>query len=160
MDRRKGNAAWTSNGHALESERIYIRIPPLSEYVRVVRNAADTVADLIHLPASDRAAMKLAVGEACNNAVIHSTALSPTTSAWVEVILHITSEALEIDVINPGTGFHPRQAARMPAPEAMAEQGRGIPLMEMLMDAVTYESRGGYTIVHMRRLRPVFPPTH
>jgi serine/threonine-protein kinase RsbW len=153
MDRRDCDAARIMDG-VVDGEHVCVCIPPLTEYVRVARNVADTVSDMIDLSPEDRAAVKLAVGEACNNAVIHSVPLPPATFAWVEVVLRVTAEALEIEVINPGAGFHPNRSARMPAPEAMMEQGRGLPLMEMLMDTVAYESRGKHTVVRMRLLRP------
>jgi serine/threonine-protein kinase RsbW len=144
----------------MAGERVCLRIPPLTEYVRVARNAADTIADMINLSLDDRAAVKLAVGEACNNAVIHSTPIPPAAHGWVEVVLHVTADALEIEVINPGAGFRPERAARtMPPPEEMTEQGRGIPLMELLMNSVVYESRGGHTIVRMRLSRTSTPTT-
>ena len=43
-------------------------------------------------------------------------------------------------------------------PEALTESGRGIPLMERMMDTVEYESRAGRIIVHLRKMRPKETP--
>jgi len=138
---------------------VCLRIPPQTAYIRVAREVADFVSEILQLAPDDRAAIKLAVGEACNNAVLHAHLASYTASAAVEVVFRITEEALEVDVANPRGRFRslPHTTA-MPDPEALTEAGRGIPLMERMVDSVEYELRAGRVIVHLRKIRPKITP--
>jgi anti-sigma regulatory factor (Ser/Thr protein kinase) len=46
----------------------------------------------------------------------------------------------------------------MPDAESLAEHGRGMALMEMVMDSVQYLSDNGNTVVRMRKNRPAAAP--
>src|SRR5262245_23548224 len=81
---------------------VCLRIPPQTAYIRVAREVADSVSEILQLAPDDKAAIKLAVGEACNNAVLHARPAPYGASAAVEVVFRITEEALEVDVANPG----------------------------------------------------------
>ncbi len=78
----------------------------------------------------------------------------------MRVTCRLRDDALEIDVANGGNGFHPTAPAGMPRAETLAEHGRGLALMEMMMDAVEYLWEDGNTIVRMRKkgvAQPLFP---
>ena len=132
-------------------EQIRLRIPGAAEHVAVARNAVDAVSEGLHLSPDARAAIKLAVGEACDNAVRYAK----RPGAPVVVIYRAGRDVLEIDVRNRGNGFHPFSPVRMPPAEALAEHGRGLALIELLMDDVEYLSERGNTIVRMRLARSV-----
>lgn len=136
-----------------ETEVVQVRIPGLSEYISVARQAVDAVGEQIRLSRDDRAAVKLAVGEACNNAVFHARSNAANGVGWVMVACQVAPDALVIDVTNQGNGFHPTAAVRMPAAEELRESGRGMALMEMLMDSVEYFSHHGNTMVRMCKRR-------
>ncbi len=157
------NAAAGAEAERAET-KIQVEIPALHEYIGIARDAVDAFGEQLHFPPDARAAIKLAVGEACNNAVIHpalvtapSEAMSNSESSVVVAPIVIAAradgDALEIDVTNRGNGFHPVLGGAMP--DADAEHGRGIALMEMLMDSVEYLSVNGNTMVRLRkRIRP------
>ena len=140
-----------------DEDVIRLQIPGTLEYVSVARHAIDAVGEQLQMPPEDRMALKLAVGEACNNAVLH--AQSGTNPAegrlarCVVVACRVQPDALEIDVTNQGNGFHPEGAALMPVAEDLEEHGRGMALMEAVMDSVEYLSDNGNTLVRMRKLR-------
>lgn len=142
-----------SERQTLQPGTVQVTIPGLPQYIGVARQAVDAVSENLQLSADDRMAVRLAVGEACNNAVFHSSLPHPDSAIGrVVVACRVLPDALEIDVENDGNGYHPTSAGHsMPGP--FAEHGRGVPLMEMLMDSVEYLSRCGNTIVRMRKLR-------
>jgi len=93
--------------------------------------------------------IELALHEALANAVIHGCRKDP--SKEVEVCVSCDqSRGLLIVVRNPGPGFDP---ASIPNPtigqNVFSEHGRGIYLVNQLMDEVHFE-RGG-TEIHMRK---------
>lgn len=156
----------TSGGSATATECVQVSIPGLPQFIGVARQAVDAVGEQLRLSADDRMAVRLAVGEACNNAVFHSRPRSvPAAEAKeaeetlgqgigrVVVACRISPEALEIDVANDGqAAFRPREEpGRMP--DALSESGRGMALMEMLMDSVEYLADKGCTVVRLRKLR-------
>ena len=137
-----------------DNEVICLQIPGDTEYVGIARHAVDAVGEQISLPADARMAVKLAVGEACNNAVKYAK-LDGVEARPVSVACRVQPDALEIDVTNHGNGFHPEAPAEMPAAEALEEHGRGLALMQMMMDSVEFLSINGNTTVRMRKNRPM-----
>jgi len=142
---------------------VEVRIPGLAAYIGVARTAVDTVSEQLHFSSDARSAVKLAVGEACNNAVLyahgddspHDRVCAAIEAPTVLVSCRVVRGALEIDVMNEGNGFHPQPGhATMPEPKAMSEHGRGLALIEMMMDSVQYLTHNGCTVVRMRKLRP------
>ena len=132
----------------LYNQFIRVQIPSALEHIEIARYAVDVVGEQIHLSQDARAAVKLAVGEACNNAVLHAM---PAAGASVIVDCRVQEDALEIDVTNCGNGFHPRPHAEMPPAEALDEHGRGRALIELMMDSVEYLCDNGNTVVRMRK---------
>ena len=51
-----------------DEDVIRVQVPGALEYIAIVRRAVDAVGEQIHLAPGARAAVELAVGEACNNA--------------------------------------------------------------------------------------------
>jgi serine/threonine-protein kinase RsbW len=134
------------------NEILRLRIPGAAEHIAIARSAVDAVGEGLHLSDEARMAVRLAVGEACANAVRHAKGSGPSGGPVV-VVCRAGADTLEIDVRNRGNGFHPGSRATMPPPEALAEQGRGRALMELLMDSVEYLSVQGDTVVRMRKRR-------
>ena len=136
---------------------VCVHIPSKTVFIPIARQTVDALSEQLKLPESDRAAVKLAVGEACNNAVLHSRAPRPGVFPVVTVACRVLPEMLEIDVTNQGNGFHPAPGKVMPDAELLSESGRGMALMEMMMDSVEYLSVHGNTVVRMRKRRPDIP---
>ena len=94
-------------------------------------------------------AIELAVQEAIANAVIHGCAEDPTRSVHVSVACD-EERGMLIMVRDPGPGFDPRE---IPSPlrgeNLYADGGRGIYLINQLMDEVHYEKGG--TEIWMRK---------
>ena len=116
--------------------------------------AAQAVEDLgqrVAFPRDTLAEVKLAVVEACLNALEYGAG-----DIVVELAAHRRNGGswLEVDVVDHGPGFNP---SGVPAPaleaklRAPRKRGWGIELMRHLMDEVEISSRPGYTRVRMIR---------
>lgn len=97
----------------------------------------------------DESAVELALREALNNAVIHGNGADP--NKLVEIRCRCErGKGVWLIVRDQGTGFDP---SAVPSPLTqqglLAEHGRGIHLMKLMMDEVSFE-RGG-SEVHMRK---------
>jgi serine/threonine-protein kinase RsbW len=93
--------------------------------------------------------IETALREALANAIVHGCKTDPRKQIQCSVACD-ESRGMLIVVRDPGTGFDP---AALPSPtqgqNVYSEHGRGIYLINLLMDEVRYE-RGG-TEIHMRK---------
>ena len=97
----------------------------------------------------DEFAVELALREALNNAVIHGNRLEP--NKLVEI--HCRCErgkGVWLTVRDEGTGFDPSAVPSPLTPGGLAaEHGRGLHLMKLMMDEVSFKCGGSE--VHMRK---------
>lgn len=96
--------------------------------------------------------IEIAVREALANAVIHGNVKSPRKRVIVSCRCSLGGE-VSITVRDEGQGF---DHLMLPDPtdqeNLLLTHGRGIRLMQALMDEVTFEERG--TVVRMRKMAP------
>ena len=92
----------------------------------------------------------LAVEEAVVNAVTHGN--REDEEKLVDVACQIQDDHFSIEVIDQGTGFDSR---KIPDPTSNArldvEHGRGVLLMNAMMDRVEYLGRGNHLVLEKRR---------
>lgn len=122
---------------------VELEIPPRAEYVGLVRLVVSSVAAHHRLLDDDRLAdLKLAVSEACTNA-IEAHGGGPVDERVV-VRCHEDQERFEVRVSDRGRGFDPTALPRHPPVTDPArleyERGLGIPLIRALVDEVHFES--------------------
>jgi serine/threonine-protein kinase RsbW len=99
--------------------------------------------------AGSESAVELAVREALSNAVLHGNGMDAHKSVQVRCQCEL-GRGVSIIVTDQGQGFDPSAVPNPLAVERLeAEHGRGIHLMKVAMDEVTFE--GGGTEVHMRK---------
>lgn len=99
--------------------------------------------------AGDEFAVELALREALSNAVIHGNGMDAHRSVEVRCRCE-QGKGLWLTVKDQGKGFDPTAIADPLASRGLeAERGRGIHLMKLVMDEVSFK-RGG-TEVHMRK---------
>jgi serine/threonine-protein kinase RsbW len=119
--------------------KVEIHIPSDTEFVRVVRLAVSGVASRMDFSYDDIEDIKLAVSEACNNAIQHAHCNGDD-----RVVVECLSAADKLTVIvqDCGTGI-PREAweKSITLPEELDERGLGLIVMQSLMDEVHYETR-------------------
>ena len=138
-------------GSPAEGDVIELRIPSSAAYISVARHAVESVARRLPFGQSDVEDVKLAVGEACNNAVKHS--LEQDSGGPVTVRCIVSPRSLEIEVRNC-------HAANLPcpdvsrAPDLNKEGGLGFYLMRQLVDHVEFTWGDDFALVRLvKRIR-------
>ena len=154
----------------LLAERVItVEIPPQTEFVRVARLAATGVASRMRFTYDQIEDIKLAISEACNNAILHARPASEAensvpTSIVVRFWPH--EDRLEISVADGGhlpppglplATFEPSEQDI--ALDDLPEGGMGLMLIQALMDDVkqpaAVQGETAPTTLHMtKRLRP------
>ena len=140
---------------------IVLEIPPRLDYLAVVRLVVATAAALDPpLPESRLDDLRLAVTEACSNAI---KAHRPEAADQPVVIsCHLDADRFRVDIRDRGPGFDPDALRSLPDPtdpsRLQHESGLGIPLIKVLTDDVTFQPAGDGTIVSMTLKRPPAPP--
>ncbi|HVL94235.1 MAG TPA: ATP-binding protein [Solirubrobacteraceae bacterium] len=116
-----------------EEPVVRLELPARPEGVGVVRQALVGVADGLAIDATVLADAKMAVTEACSNAVVHAY---DDASGLLEVEMLADATALTVVVRDRGAGIQPR-----PTRVGSTALGLGLPLIAALSDA--FEVRGG-----------------
>jgi serine/threonine-protein kinase RsbW len=136
---------------------IVLEIPPRLDYLAVVRLVVATAATLDPpLPDSRLDDLRLAVTEACSNAI---KAHRPEAADEPVIIsCHLDADLFRVDIRDRGTGFDPDALAALPEPSDPTrlhhESGLGIPLIKVLTDDVTFRPAADGTVVSMTLKRP------
>jgi len=131
-----------------ETHVVELRIPATAEYVRVVRLAVTGVASRLAFSVDDIEDIKLAVTEACNNAILHAAPpqAGPSQLPLVVVQFSPRADGLEISVSDEGRVAPPGLpdvANRDLSGEAstdLPESGWGLLLIQTLMDEVEHHT--------------------
>lgn len=135
------------------ADEVVISIPSDAGYIRVVRLAVMGIASRLSLSFEDIEDIKLAVSEACNNAVLHARPASSQKSP-ITIRLRAFNDRLEIGVEDDGHVASPdliRPKHIAPTSQYdLPEGGMGLFLIETLMDKVEHET-GEKTIVRMTK---------
>jgi serine/threonine-protein kinase RsbW len=116
-----------------DPQQIRLEIPSAAEYVGVVRRAVEGIANRMSFPAGDVDDLKLAVGEACTNAIKHGC--PSRQRPFITVICRVTPGTLEIEVKNNLSANQPCPSL-VDAPDTSKEGGMGLYIMQKLMDEV------------------------
>lgn len=136
------NQAVTS---VLPVDVVELRIPSKAEWVSIARLATSAVASRLQFSIEDIEDVKLAVSEACINAIARG-------GDRIDIVCESLSNGLRIRVRDYG------ELARPEAVEAVAEEatagGLGIFLIRALMDDVDYQAQAesGADLVMFKRL--------
>jgi serine/threonine-protein kinase RsbW len=111
-----------------------------------------------HCITGEEPAVELALREALNNAVVHGNRLDAHKLVHVRCRCKV-GEGISLIVSDQGQGF---DASSVPDPVAvenlLAEHGRGIHIMKLAMDQVSFDERG--TEVHMSKRLARNPRVH
>ncbi|HIW31965.1 MAG TPA: anti-sigma B factor RsbW [Candidatus Paenibacillus intestinavium] len=123
---------------------IRLQIPALADYIDIVRVCLFGIASKLSFSYEDIEDMKVAVSEACNNAVLHGSSTSQLQN--IDICFESSDNSLTIKVSNKGASFQHEDAVEdaSPLPETDVSElpvgGLGIFLMQALMDDVTVET--------------------
>ncbi len=139
---------------------VRIEVPPRMDFLAVVRLVVAAAATMDPpLPESRLDDLRLAVTEACSNAI---EAHRPEAAGEpVVVTCRIDSDRFQVDVRDRGPGFDPDSLTVLPDPthpdRLKHESGLGVTLIRVLTDEVTFTPTEDGTIVSMILVRT--PPT-
>jgi serine/threonine-protein kinase RsbW len=131
-----------------DSEITKLEIPSSPMYVGVARKVLEGIAASMSLTEQQIDDLKLAVGEACTNAVKFST----TSECTVCIEYKVTPKCLQIVIKNNSAGFDLRRANRSkPEVEKLPIGGLGLYVIEQCVDELDIATEGGQTILTMTK---------
>ena len=115
-----------------QGEVVELEIPGAPEYVAIARQAAEGIARRMSFPASQVEDLKLAVGEACTNAVKHGCPHNGRSSVVIRYV--VQADGLMVEIRNHiAEGCSPQAPG---SPDFNKEGGLGLYLMHQLVDEV------------------------
>ncbi len=137
---------------------IHLQIPAHADYIDMVRICLYGIASKMSFAYEDIEDMKVAVSEACNNAVVHG--FQGGEPGMIDVRFRFDQQSLTIKIKNDGPEFMYAEAVDNAAPLVEDEVsnlkvgGLGIYLMQALMDDVEVLSDNSWTEVIMTKYVP------
>jgi serine/threonine-protein kinase RsbW len=133
-------------------EAVELEIPARPEYIALVRLVVSSLASGRRVLADERVDdLKLAVSEACTNAIEAHADLEPHERVLVRC--QEGDDRFEVTIDDRGEGFDPSTLPEHPPvtdPERLNfERGLGIPLIRTLVDEVDFDSTDNGTSVRL-----------
>ncbi|OAS17331.1 anti-sigma B factor RsbW [Paenibacillus oryzisoli] len=126
---------------------IRLHIPAAAEHLEIVRLSLYGVATKLGFSYEDIEDMKVAVSEACNNAILHAN--PGDTGGHIDISYELSDDALRVKVKDNGTSYGASSESRQTGPftgtmpSELTSGGLGIYLMEALMDEVLVDTTSG-----------------
>ena len=105
-------------------------------YVSIIRLTTSGIANKVGFCMDDIEDLKVAVSEACTNAIKHSS------DDRFTIIYTMIENGLTIEIIDNGNGYD-TSSINEPDIENLKESGMGLFIIEALMDEVSIESQEG-----------------
>ena len=119
----------------MDCETIKMEIPANPDYVSILRLTTSGIANKLGFSMDDIEDMKVAVSEACSNAVKHSE------DNKVSINFNLLNNGIQIEIIDNGKGYDV-DAIETPDLSNPKEGGLGLFIIQTLMDEVDIESKG------------------
>lgn len=123
---------------------IRLQIPAHADYIDIVRICLYGIASKMSFSYEDIEDMKVAISEACNNAVLHGSQASENDT--IDISFEVEEASLVMRIRNDGPAFIYADALNRAAPLQADEVselpvgGLGIYLMQALMDEVDIQA--------------------
>jgi len=136
------------------ARKVRLRIGSRREFLDSVHLISQRLIEEVGFSDDDSYWMVTAVREAVTNAVIHGNKERPGT--FVEVSFELRDRCIRITVTDEGDGFDPDSLPDPVSKEHLLDaSGRGVFLMQQLMDDVSYvfTEGGGTTLTMTKCLR-------
>lgn len=126
-----------ADDHDPTSVHVVLRLPRLPRTIAFVRDIVRDALTLVNTPDDVIGDIRIAVSEACGNAVEHAAG-----AADYEVTVDVNADRFTATVTDQGEGLtEDASCAEMPGPEAL--RGRGMPIMRALADEVVFTIQPG-----------------
>jgi serine/threonine-protein kinase RsbW len=139
--------------HPTETVELTIKARP--ENLSLARLALGGVAGRIGAPEDVVADLKVAVTEACTNAIQHAYGDSIASEQLIVVRFNASARALTVEVEDSGAGFDPAQPPRENGNGSNGHgRGLGLLIIRELSDQCTVESTRSGTRISFRRWLP------
>jgi serine/threonine-protein kinase RsbW len=136
----------------VQKDKIVMSLPAKSQYIEVVRLALYGIAVRMGFNFEDIEDLKVAVGEACNNAVLH--AYADGEEGIMKIVFEAAPRYLRIIVQDEGQSFNSSEACnRVPVTitdKSLSEMhagGLGLYLMQALVDDVEIRTEAGTEVI-------------
>ncbi|UFJ40950.1 anti-sigma B factor RsbW [Brevibacillus humidisoli] len=140
-------------GHLVE-----LTIPARAEYIGVARLLVSGVANRAGFSYDEIEDIKLAVAEACTNAIHH--AYGEGANGSVRILCMIYEDRLQIQIIDWGASFDPERVERKLGPfdkdadiDSLTEGGLGLFLIQSVMDDVQIDADNGCVVTMTKYVR-------
>ena len=117
-------------------ETIKMEISANPEYVSIIRLTTSGIANKVGFCLDDIEDLKVAISEACTNAIKHSLEDRFT------IIYTMIEKGLTIEIIDNGKGYNTKEVSE-PDLDNLKESGMWLFIIESLMDEVNVESTEG-----------------
>jgi len=127
---------------------VEITVASHPRWLRLVRRVVAEYADLTGLDAQSTRELMLAVDEASANVIKHS--YQGDSGQRLTVTARSVEDGVEVEIQDNGAPFNPIDQP-IPPPDELRVGGRGMFLMQSVMDEVDYERRDGKNCVRMRK---------
>ena len=119
----------------MDYETIKMEIPANPDYVSILRLTTSGIANKLGFSMDDIEDMKVAVSEACSNAVKHSE------DNKVSINFNLLNNGIQIEIIDNGKGYDV-DSIETPDLTNPKEGGLGLFIIQTLMDEVNISSKG------------------
>lgn len=140
-------------GKRAVSRTVRLRIASRREFLDSVHSVSERLIEEVGFANDDCYWMVTAIREAVTNALIHGNGEKPGTT--VEVSFELSADGIQITVSDQGDGFDPGSLPDPVSKEHLLDaSGRGVFLMQQLMDEVTFTfpDGGGTTLTMTKRV--------
>ncbi|KZE48425.1 anti-sigma B factor RsbW [Brevibacillus parabrevis] len=141
------------------ADRIRLTLPNQTDYLGVARLTVSGIANRMGFSYEEIEDIKLAVGEACTNAVKHAYK-DKEESGFIHIECQVCSDRLCIEVSDQGVGFAEELLPEQLTPiyagrnlEDLDEGGLGLYLIHTLMDEVVIRSESGVMVSMTKYVR-------
>jgi serine/threonine-protein kinase RsbW len=132
-------------------EIIELKLPADTKYVSIARMTASGIAAKMGFKTEAIEDIKVAISEACNNAVQY--AYADKNGKAIQILFKFNLTALIITVSDQGVGFDPKSPPQRAITDTDIHLGMGLQFIQKLMDQVKITSQPGKgTSVQMRKL--------
>lgn len=133
----------------VEQKIVELKIPSLPEFVSVARLALSGIASRMNFQYDEIEDLKIALAEACNNAIQHAYTHNGGKNA-VAIKFLVESKKLIIEVKDHGRGFNFRESQKESVD--LQERGLGMFLIRALVDDFEVSSSPDGTYVKMIKI--------
>ncbi len=122
---------------------VHLSLPRDAQYVGVMRGVAGSLLEKTGVPREAIDDIQLAVTEVCANAVNHAG-----PSKTYDVVLALDDDRCEVEVVDQGPGMPDGRESQV---EVLRESGRGLHLLQALVDDLQFTRRDHATRVRFTK---------